>query len=371
MSHIRFLPLAILLVAIFLLAGCGTQQMVPTLMATIPTLIPTQSPSIIPSVTFPTPQPTISQSKTQKATQSANSTKTNTPTPTFASLSSIRPGIYILINARETNPDRYETDLFTTDGTFQARLAEEGGPVSPRGKKMVIWDSYDSFIMPSCSGIRILDLESHVVTADPFPVENQGCTDLNWSPDGKNLYFLVENKIIQYNLITQKSVVLLDSSIYSSNGFGNLRISPDGKWLAFYWSIMEYGKKYLEGLYILNLACNNEPSTCKNYAYLLLNTNWTSALAWTPDGFLSRNVDTSIQIFDVTKKTLVETMWIDPGISIDKYAWSPDKKWIVYSQGEPDAIAIFPSSGGKFTYWEGIRGEVLGWLVVPTQTPVP
>jgi len=190
--------------------------------------------------------------------------------------------------------------------------------------------------------LQVLNLETDQLIE--IPVQGMlNCQAEDWSPDGTFLVVLCsQGKGLYYYEIGLLSVpdgeyTLLMADSYadgSSGGYEQARLSPDGRWLAFF-RIYSTGPELVEGLYVLDMACTSDASTCQDLIRRLplervVGEFGKDVIDWTPDGYLAVAIDSQIEVYDVSTWQRIRTISVSEADGyITKMAWSPDGEWIL------------------------------------------
>jgi hypothetical protein len=225
--------------------------------------------------------------------------------------------------------------------------------------------------------IQVLNLETNQFTEMPIP-RLDNCKAEDWLPDGTSLVVLCSHgDKVNYYEINLLSVPggelthLIDDPDEqgASGGYEQPRLSPDGRWLAFY-HIMSRGPYLTEGLYVLDMACASVPSTCQNIVRRLpverlVGEFGNRVIDWTPDGYLAIAIDNQIDLYDVSTWQRIRTLSVseDNGY-ITKIVWSPDGEWVLVLKSYAAITTLVPTSGGQDVQWP-IWANTPFWVTVP------
>lgn len=371
--------LSVLTIIASLLNGCTGNIPIASTRIVKTEQIPTPTP--IPTPFLLTATHPILPTVTKNLIPTAIITQALSPTPNYGSIAGVAPGMYIEIKdyIRGSNGSRrYETGLISIDGVYKAHLSGNGGPIDLTGRKMVIWDS-PTLDEVNCSEMRILDLFSQkIIFTDNHPNGYKVCESVTWSLDGKTLFFIGDSlDIAAYNPETNQTTQLIHDPAGSTNGFHLLALSPNGRYLAFYrdgWAAFPFVKD--RWIYILDVSCQDDPVSCIRNVWVAFQAGGTSPISWMSDGSLTKFDDESgerFQVFDVSKGVITKIInLINRKTYADFVSWSPDGKWVAVSGFRN--IYLISSSGGEPTSLSkltGVAGYVLGWVVIPSKTPLP
>jgi len=126
----------------------------------------------------------------------------------------------------------------------------------------------------------------------------------------------------------------------------------------------------VEGLYITDMSCISESSTCQTKTHRLplkqlVGKSGNRVLAWTPESNLSRSIDDRIEIYDAKSEQRIRVLQADPaGSTILGMAWSPDGKWLVVNQWNTSGSLLLPVDVGQALHLD-TRIKRPFWITVP------
>jgi hypothetical protein len=173
------------------------------------------------------------------------------------------------------------------------------------------------------NGIFILNLENGQNMNIPIP-KGEDCNAFDWSPDAKSILAVcwaqnangVGGDIGLLSVPDGKlTIILHDETAMNGTGDGYTqpKWSPDGKLISFF-HLKKWGDP-IEGVYVTDMSCLSEPSTCQAKTRRLpignLGINITN-LMWTADNHLSRIAVEGIEVFDAKSGNLIRTYPITP-----------------------------------------------------------
>lgn len=207
---------------------------------------------------------------------------------------------------------------------------------------------------------------------------NKECMAGDWSFDEEQLIVLCRSsddyrffEIALLSLKDEEFVTLLQdpNDEDASGGYEQLRLSRDGKWLAFY-RLFSKGPELVEGVYIMDMSCLPAPSTCadktrKLPVEKLVGDTGNRIIDWTPEGYLARALDNRIELHEVQTDQIVRTIIVDSSRgNILEMSWSPDGKWVVIEQSDTlGAFLISTSDEQEIHLTLAIDNPF--WMVIP------
>lgn len=342
-----------ILVLVLLATGCRAYPpTTPTAIPITPTQTATPVPSPLPETILVTPQPT--------------------EIPDIR-LSSLRSGQYIIYSAPDgldqQGYNKYSLFAISMNGTMQGRLTRD----LPYGAGFPSPDKRSLYFEASKWFVR--DIESGIDTSLDFL---DGCNRVNVSSDNKNILTscIRDNKsglydIYLVSLENKTRVPITDCEtegklhgLFSFN-CGAAAWSPDGKWIASHRGKASSGPTHpADGTYLTDASCVPDIKDC--FAKTIGPIRILQAV-WSPDSHylagISLDPDYNVLIFDNKSKT--SKLLIDAGMFFSTISWSPDGKWIAFSQ---ENSGIFLVSLDKPQIIPLVRekvGHMLFWINVP------
>jgi WD40 repeat protein len=356
---------------LFILAACSAQ--------TTETIPPTRQISPSSTSTFTTKQtlPTLTLTPTI----------TITPTPQYLVRpisKALPPGQYLTyVDRHVCDPtdiySRCNLNIISIDGSVDQTLARD----LPAGKyiynKMRVASTtiyYDEFDHQRFR-IRLLDMESGQFIDIPTPA-GIDCLAEDWSPDGTKLVVICHTLEGYYNFdiallsLPDGELTILVHDMNEngdSGGYEQPRWSSDGKWLAFN-RLSGSGPELTKGLYITDMSCLSEPSTCQAKTHempvkQLEGERGNREFAWTADSYLAKAIDNRIDVYDVKSGQRIRIFRADPARGdIYDVAWSPDGKWVAVDQSDIPGVLLIPVDGGHPLNLN-IFMENPFWLTIP------
>jgi len=360
--------LIVLYSALFLiLVGCRQTYDFPA--TTTPTALrlaaapshPIQTPTMQPGL----PTPTVARQ---------NPTLTPTAEPVIVSLPDLPQGQYLLYAFEDYRTEKSYPGIISTEGVHQGYLTEyrsDFARLSPDKQWL-------AFVYPGSEGIpHLLNLQTHQLT--PASTTDLYCSRPSWSPDSRALVLtclplgtLEPNDIYVLDL-QDGSLDQLTDCAHDAVQCDLAAWSPDVKWIAYDRDIFAEGAPDRSGFHFIDTACLAEPSTCPKIDIQTYQAY--SPYAWSPDsrylaGVRSRPTSAEvftqvIRIFEVSESSMQPYREIEVSShQMDSLAWSPDGKWLAYS----DLTAIYLlslESGESSKIFSGRLARVLEWIRRP------
>lgn len=327
-----------------------------------------------------TPVPTITLNSIPTQTEEPTITQTVMPTPRPFSFESLSPSQYILYYSEDLSksPDvPYNLKIVSINGQFVKTIPGIDGffyddiRLSP-DKKMIAYNDFYN------QEIEILDLETNLTIHGP---KTGYCTGLEWSPDSTKLLITCESVYV-YS-INEKSLdpILLHEPEKFLPYCASIW-SPDGKWIVTHRCYDDTNNQDRDGeLFLTDATCIKNSPTCQSNTRLLekVRSQFYSS-AWSPDSrfvaaFYSMGL---IGVWDIQTgemRKIVLPTWTG-GVDVTRWdyiAWSPDGKWLAFSQPDESDIAtywniyIISPEGGepKLVLGKPEDKFVMGWLTIP------
>lgn len=205
------------------------------------------------------------------------------------------------------------------------------------------------------------------------------CMAEDWSLDGKQLIVLCRS--IDDYLFFEMALLSVEDGRFvtvmidehkeddSDGGYEQVRLSPNGKWLAYY-RLFSKGPELIEGLYITDATCLSEPATCKDKTYRFPMKKLTSdrgnrIINWTSESHLVVALNNQIQVFDVQEQQKIRVLTVTPNVDfIQNMSWSPDGKWVVVRLQDSGDSLLIATQSGKVTQLNVAVTNPF-WIVVP------
>jgi len=221
--------------------------------------------------------------------------------------------------------------------------------------------------------IQLLDLEHEQAVEISSPA-GKDCKAQDWSPDGTQLVVMChplgEYLDLEIGLLSIQSgeytLLLRDQDENGAGGYDTPRWSPDGRWLSFY-RLWGRGPDIVEGLYITDMSCVQEPATCQAKTRRLPVEELVSerGLAWTPESNLARSINDRIEIYNVKTRQRIRILQADPaGGEIHEMAWSPDGKWVVVNQWYAPGALLISKDTAKSVHLDIVIKNPF-WITIP------
>jgi Tol biopolymer transport system component len=210
------------------------------------------------------------------------------------------------------------------------------------------------------NSLVIVNLVNEAIKQIPLTLD---CYNLpSWSPDGERLAIECEDSIYIFSNADQSLRKLTNWAQRSVDSFLSPKWSPDGKWVAYsYRQLSSLSPLPKDGIYITEVECLNEPSTCKEKTRgALVPYSYNIILTWSPNSsnLAVYDVTKSLQIVDIftsEASVLVENLEYITGL-----AWSLDGNWLAYSLGG-QIFKISPEGGEPVLVAED-KGYVVSWI---------
>ncbi len=187
----------------------------------------------------------------------------------------------------------------------------------------------------------------------------------SWSPDSKRIISICsENNGISDLYLISLDTRLATRLLKCNDGehfCSDPSWSPDGKWIAYYYSILASGQWDETGLYILNTQCFDTTSAC---AIQGMGEDATPPYTWSPDSqyLAGRCEDDSINIYLIEDGNLVLSRNYQIGMYFSIIAWSPSGKWIAVNSA--DGVLLVSVESGEIMPLTNL-GEFYSWISVP------
>ena len=180
---------------------------------------------------------------------------------------------------------------------------------------------------------------------------NYRCSDMTWFPDDSFIAINCEDRVYVISIDDLALHLLTTWTHPSVHSYWNPTWSPDGKWIATtFRQLSSLNTTEDDGIYLLDTSCIKQPSTCEEKMVgPIFPYSHHVRFAWSPKSdYIAAYVDYSIKIADI--KTSDTESLVDNTYDVYELVWSPDGKWIYYSQAtERTKIDIYKVSihGGE------------------------
>jgi WD40 repeat protein len=213
--------------------------------------------------------------------------------------------------------------------------------------------------------LEILDIHSN--ESNEIPLDFR-CSERTWSPDDSFIAINCEDRVYVIS-VDDLSVQLLTIWTHPSiHSYWNPTWSPDGKWIATtFRQLSSLNITEVDGIYLLDASCITNPATCEEKMtgpYFPLSHH--VRFAWSPYGdSIAAYVDYSIKQVNLNTND-IKTL-IDEISDVYDLVWSPDGKWIYYSQAtDLNKVDIYKVSiqGGDPVLFAEDKGVVLSILEI-------
>jgi hypothetical protein len=186
------------------------------------------------------------------------------------------------------------------------------------------------------------------------------CGEASWSADSKHILAVCGNSNTSGDIFLFSIEDLSVTQVTECDGKHHLcsdpSWSPDGSWVAYYYSVQASGRHAQNGLHIMNTQCFSTPSSCVNDNDIGLDAGFP--YTWSPDGhFLAGRWGTTIRMFEINNGIAALSKSYQLDTSIVKTSWSPSGKWIAVDT-EDGVFLVSTETGEKrplgiktFYYW--------------------
>lgn len=361
--------ISVVLFVAVIMCGCQTSKQVsvsPTISSSA-TLASAVTPNLITINTLPTIL-----------------TSTSTPHPSATDASTILPSGQYIVSAEGNNCELGSADsvcdlrIISMDGSTNTILAKNlSGFGFLYDNKRIAFTNTLFLSNQQDYQIRLLDLNSNKIFDVPYPGE-KNCSAEGWSLDGNNLIVLCHSlndyrnfdiAILSIQDGTMTTFLHDSNNEDNSGGYEQARLSPDGKWLAFY-RLTSRGPELVDGLYVLDMSCLSELVTCQAKTQKLLikkieGSRGNRIVSWTSEGYLAIAVDNDIQIYDISQQKIIRIITVgSTADDIQNMSWSPDGKWIIVNMRNSGNSLLISTKNGETTN-SAVAIENPFWLTLP------
>jgi Tol biopolymer transport system component len=210
------------------------------------------------------------------------------------------------------------------------------------------------------NSLVLVDLVNEAIKQIPLTLECYNHP--SWSPDGERLAIECEDSIYIYSIPDKSLQPLTNWGQRSVDAFLSPKWSPDGKWVAYsYRQLSSLSPLPEDGIYITEVECLNEPSTCEEKTRgALVPYSYNIILTWSPNS-------NNLAVYDVTKSLQIVVIFTsEASILVENLeyitglAWSLDGKWLTYSL-DGQIFKISPEGGAPVSIAED-KGYVVSWI---------
>ena len=337
----------------------------------------------------------------ETSTPSLSEKSSETPTPSAIRLPSIQGlsgGTYLLyLTQRATSAPKADSLIaFSPTSKLDVDLSDNF-PASALATSRLSGDKTRLAYLENSRLLVILDLNQH--TSNSIQLDRD-CSGLSLSPKGDQL-LMACGDIYLYTLATQKWQALTTST--RPQEWSAPAWSPDGKWLAYIHPatsippqrptstptvsyktktpqpspIPPVVKDPLDGLYLVNTTCLNDPSTCKSFTNFVQAWLYAPAPpAWSPDSLYVAFYDMgTIMMYNSVGEyrgeiDLPELQPTD-GWNYQPIVWSPDGQWMALSGAKGDSKSQLSLISVKAqSIHQMVTGDspinLIDWFALPT-----
>lgn len=323
------------------------------------------------------PTPTIARSTetatfvptpTHPSTAINSYTKETTP-PLSLPLSTLMPsGDYLVYRDYQNNQNKL--GIISIDGKLKREFSIDGE---------VVGISKDGKLLAYINGIPaqlfIWEIDKQIKKPISF-----GCIDLSWSPTKEKFIARCGESIIffrQEGTSLHRDTILASTAPPAGVGLHYQdppKWSPNGKWIAYLrtnQATASFQVKPFSEIFIFETPCLDlQILFCADKPVLLSETR--GVYDWSPDSrYLviasdsGTGKDYDVSIVDIFDRRIVKKI-LNPEQSINSIAWSPDGKWIAYSQYKQENILLLSVLDGKIVSLEGTHHDkILSWITIP------
>jgi hypothetical protein len=173
----------------------------------------------------------------------------------------------------------------------------------------------------------------------------QNCGSPTWSSDSQRMIADCIGLDGDFNLYlitladrSAKRITNCDGRLCSDPSW-----SPDGKWVAYYFSMRASGWWDENGLHIMNTQCFESPTDCLADEE---GRKVSPPYTWSPDSqYLAARGEDTISVFKVENGNLELFRSYSADIDFTYLAWSPSGKWIAVSSG--NKVSLVSVSTGE------------------------